>query len=53
MAVVEIQTETCASGERAEVADCVFFEGKAFVRGKFAADALEPMTTPALQAIHA
>jgi uncharacterized protein YodC (DUF2158 family) len=47
MAVVEVQPPTgiATSGER--LVDYVWFEGKAFVRGKFTADALECVSTPA------
>jgi uncharacterized protein YodC (DUF2158 family) len=46
MAVVEIQPQTSASSSNEQIVDCVWFEGKAFVRGKFALNALECLATP-------
>jgi uncharacterized protein YodC (DUF2158 family) len=47
MAVVEIQSQPAPAAGGGPLVDCVWFEGKAFVRGKFAADALECLVTPA------
>ena len=44
MAVVEIEDP----GTGRQVADCVWFEDKAFVRGKFSAEALEPLPNPTI-----
>jgi uncharacterized protein YodC (DUF2158 family) len=53
MAVVEIQKQTGATGEPEQLVDCVWFEGKAFVRGKFGIDNLECLATPAMAESHA
>ena len=50
MEVVEIQSLPAPTSDSEPIVDCVWFEGKAFVRGKFAADALECLVTPALAA---
>ncbi len=53
MAVVEIQKQTDVSGLPEQLVDCVWFEGKAFVRGKFGIDNLECLASPAIAASHA
>jgi len=52
MAVVEVQPQTDASGENEQLVDCVWLSGKAFARGKFRADDLECLVSPAMAGSH-
>jgi len=44
MAVVELKEPQNPVCETEQVADCVWFEGHAFVRGKFPANSLEALS---------
>jgi len=46
MAVVEVQVPSFAPANGDQVVDCVWFEGKTFVRGKFPSGSLEAMCCP-------
>jgi len=48
MAIVEVQRPSPASPGGEEVVDCVWFEGKSFVRGKFSAGSLETLQAPVM-----
>jgi uncharacterized protein YodC (DUF2158 family) len=53
MAIVEVQPPVgVAAAIEERLVDCVWFEGKAFVRGKFTADALECLAAPSAAGAH-
>jgi uncharacterized protein YodC (DUF2158 family) len=48
MAVVDIEGLTVCPDSGEQLVDCVWFEGKAFVRGKFSACTLQAVSSPAM-----
>jgi uncharacterized protein YodC (DUF2158 family) len=48
MAVVDIEGLTVCPDSGKQLVDCVWFEGKAFVRGKFSACSLQAVSSPAM-----
>jgi hypothetical protein len=46
MAIVEVQVPSVVPPTGDQVVDCVWFEGKTFVRGKFSSASLEELSSP-------